>query len=71
MHSLRMHGGSIAECPTCGAVYRLRERQLERSERREGFDCLMCRKPLDTVVGGTRRAYELIVLPQIGHAMTL
>ena len=70
MHSLRMHGGGIAECPTCGAIYRLKT-EPEHSERREAFDCQMCGALLDTLIGHTRRAYELVGLPDIGHEMTL
>lgn len=70
MHSLRMHGDGIAECPTCGAIYRLRTEPAP-GEPREAFDCQMCGDVLDTLVGHTRRAYELVALPDIGHAMTL
>ena len=70
MHSLRMHGDGIAECPTCGAIYRLKG-EPDRSAVREPFDCQMCGDVLDTLVGHTRRVYELAALPDIGHAMTL
>ena len=58
MHSLRMHGGGVAECPTCGAVYRLKT-EPER-DRREAFECQMCGALLDTLIGHTRRVYELV-----------
>jgi hypothetical protein len=69
MHSLLLHGGGIAECPACGAVYRLtaeRDRG-ERGERGDGFDCCLCGDRLETCVGHARRTYELVPSPQASH----
>ena len=63
MHSLLLHGGGIAECPACGAVYRLTA-ERDRGERGDGFDCCLCGDRLETCVGHARRTYELVPSPQ-------
>jgi hypothetical protein len=70
MHNLRLHGGGIAECPTCGTIYRL-VAERGRPERQEGFDCLMCGDRLDTLIGTHRRVYELVASPQVDRVVKL
>jgi hypothetical protein len=70
VHSMRLHGDGIAECASCGAVYRL-VADRGRREHRDGFDCRMCGVRLDTLIGEARRAYELVLPPRIRDVSTL
>lgn len=68
MHNMRRHDDGIAECPSCGAVFRLTA-QRDRRKRPDGFDCFMCGDRLDTLIATGRQIYELIASPQITRLM--
>ena len=56
MQNVRIHGGGIAECPNCGAEYRV---YAAHADTRVGFDCFACGERLDESVDCVAEQYKL------------
>ena len=57
MQNVRIHGGGIAECPSCGTLYQIYEAHVPT---KAGLDCFVCGERLDESVSRVGREYELL-----------